>query len=473
MMRIRLTTLFILLCTLAWAGVVNVKDCGAVGDGKHIDSHAINRAIERATKDGEGVVILPKGTYLSYSIRLKSNLTLRLDSGAVIRAAVPDSINCYDAPEENESRYQDFGHSHWKNSLIWGIGLTNVRIEGRGLIDGTGALTRGHTKNRKLMIGKANKAVAMRDCRNVRISGVSFLNCGHFALLLTGVDSLLVEDVVADTNRDGFDIDCCKDVMIRRCKVNTLNDDAIVLKCSYALGWAKPTENVIVEDCDVSGYDCGTYLDGTLGTTVVTVPDKDGPTGRIKLGTESNGGFRNIIVRNCRFTHCRGLAIETVDGAAVENVEFSDITMHDICNSPIYIRLGDRMRAPEGFSHSSLNNVRINNVKVTDADCRYACLLIGMEGRPLRNISISDMTVEYRGGVTMDDYREQRGANHFFRNVGEATYPEPSAHGIQPAWGWSLQHIENITLKNIKMTLKTPDERQMMYQKDVKNLIQL
>lgn len=94
-----------------------------------------------------------------------------------------------------------------------------------------------------------------------------------------------------------------------------------------------------------------------------------------------------------------------------------------------------------------------------------------MEGNPIRNVSISNLTVQYLGGLTMKDYEEQRGRNTFFSSRNENTYPEPSAHGIQPAWGWSLQHIEGIEFRNIKMTLMTPDERPQLFQKDVKNLV--
>lgn len=466
-----LTITMMLICLCIRATVLDVKNYGAVGDGRTIDSDVINRVIEEASTHPGDTVYLPKGNYCCYSIHLKSNITLVLDKHATILAAAPDGTRGYDHPEFNaDSVYQDFGHSHWHNSLMWGEGLRNVTICGDGLIDGSGVLTRGTGKNRNTNTIVANKALAMKNCRNVKVSGIRFLNCGHFAMLLTGVDSLLIEDVVADTNRDGIDIDCCEDVCVRRCKINTLNDDAIVLKCSYALGWAKPTRNVMVEDCDVSGYDTGTLMDGTKQTTVTVVPDRDGPTGRIKLGTESSTCFKDILVRNCRFNHCRGLAIESVDGAELRDVEFRDITMNDICNSPIYIRLGDRMRSPKGTAPSSIDGVRICNVVVKDADARYACLIYGMKGNPIRNVSITNLSVEYRGGLTMRDFKEQRGRNTFFSSRNESTYPEPSAHGIQPAWGWSLQHIDGLLLENVKMTLMNPDGRPKVFKKDVKNL---
>ena len=280
-----------------------------------------------------------------------------------------------------------------------------------------------------------------------------------------------------DTNRDGFDIDCCERVVVRNCRVNTVNDDAIVLKCSYALGRPKPTEHVLIEDCEVSGFDVGTMLNGTRTTLTEKAPDGDGPTGRIKLGTESNGGFRHITIRRCKFTHCRGLALETVDGAEMRDIRVSDLTMIDICNSPIYIRLGNRMRAPEGFHHSKVSGIRINNVHVTNADSRYACLIAGVENHPVRKVRIKNLSVQFRGGLTLKDVEEQRGCNPFFipearksGQLGEANYPEPSAHGIQPAWGFSISYAENIRLKNVHLETIHPDERPVFYFNNTKNI---
>ena len=481
MYRLRLTLISLLLATLFTEGVAAtyyVRNFGAKGDGQHIDSPTINAALLKAANEGGGTVVLNEGTYLCYSIHLQSNVTLRIEKGAILKAAPVTETQGYDEAEHNDyNKYQDFGHSHWHNSLLWGENLHHVTIEGDGFIDGADVLTRGGSRRSNTGMTTANKALALRNCHHVTIRNLSFHACGHFAMLLTGVDDLLIENVIADTNRDGFDIDCCERVVIRGCHVNTLNDDAIVLKCSYALGQPKPTKNVLIENCHVSGYDVGSLLAGTRTTNIEKAPDGDGPTGRIKLGTESNGGFQHITIRNCAFTHCRGLALETVDGAPMEDIDVSDITMHDICNSPIYIRLGNRMRAPEGFRHSTVNDIRLNNIHVTVADSRYACIIAGVEGNPVRNVTLKNVSIQFRGGLTLDDVKLQRGANPFFvpearknGERGEANYPEPSAHGIQPAWGFSISDAENIRLKNVKLELINPDERPKFYFKNTKKI---
>ena len=168
----------------------------------------------------------------------------------------------------------------------------------------------------------------------------SLLHCGHFGLLATGVDNLSILNVKVDTNRDGFDIDCCKNVRISHCTVNAPWDDAIVLKASYGLGYFKDTENVTISDCFVSGYDRGSVLDCTWQRDEPQAPDHGFVTGRIKLGTESSGGFKNIAITNCIFERCRGLALETVDSGKLEDIVISNITMRDIVNAPIFLRLG-------------------------------------------------------------------------------------------------------------------------------------
>lgn len=365
----------------------DVKEFGATGNGTTLDTDAINKAIEIAAKAGGGTVNFPAGTYLSYSIRLKSHITLYLEQGATILAATPQGDIGYDAPEAGPgNKYQDFGHSHWQNSLIWGIGLENVSILGPGTIYGKG-LTRGGPYRTPV----GNKAIALKLCRNVILKDFTILYGGHFGILATGVDNMTIDNLKIDTNRDGIDVDACRNVRISNCTVNSPWDDAICLKSSYALGYARATENVTITNCQVTGYDRGTLIDGTYKRDEYKkVPDKEGLTGRIKFGTESNGGFKNITISNCVFEFCRGLALETVDGGLLEDISISNITMRDIVNSPIFLRLGGRMRGPEGVPIGKLRRVSISNLMVYNADSHFSSIISGIPDHDIEDIKLNN-----------------------------------------------------------------------------------
>ena len=386
----------------------NIRDYGAKGDGNVVDSKAINDAIEAAVKVGGGTVYFPAGTYLSYSIRLKSNISLYLDQGCTILAADSSHGGRYDEPDPGPgNRFQDYGHSHWHNSLIWGENLENISILGPGTIYGKG-LSRGFNRSDNwerigvragpfMWEGGANKAIALKLCRNVILKDFTILYGGHFGILATGVDNFTIDNLKMDTNRDGMDIDCCNNVRISNCTINSPYDDAICLKSSYALGYAKPTQNVTITNCQVSGYDLGTFHNGTYQRKEFNqVPDQEGPTGRIKFGTESNGGFKNITISNCVFDYCRGLALETVDGALLEDVTITNITMRDIVNSPFFLRLGGRMRGPQGVVIGELRRVNISNVMVHNADSHFSTLISGLPGNEIEDVQFNNIRIYYQ-----------------------------------------------------------------------------
>jgi hypothetical protein len=437
----------------------NVKQFGAKGDSINFDTDAINKAIEAASAAGGGTIYFPAGKYLSFSIRLKSNITLFLDNGAVLIAADPNQgKGGYDAPEPNASdKYQDFGHSHWHNSLIWGENLQNISIIGNGLINGKG-LTRGGSSK----VGLGNKAIALKLCRNVILKDFSILTGGHFCLLATGVDNLTIDNVKLDTNRDGFDIDCCRHVHISNCSVNSPFDDAIVLKSSFGLGFARVTEDVTITNCSVSGFDIGTFLDGTYKReNAGKVPDRGVVTGRIKFGTESNGGFRNITISNCTFEFCRGLALETVDGGILEDISISNITMRDVMGAPFFMRLGSRMRGPEGIPVGKLRRVNISNVVAYGANPDYASLLVGIPGFDIEDIRMDNITILVKGGAPIEQAA-------LIVPEKENAYPDPQEFGKIPAYGFFIRHAKNITMTNIELKLENEDSRPPFILEDVK-----
>ncbi len=370
--------------------------------------------------------------------------------------------------------------------LIWGENLENISILGPGLINGDG-LVRGGSQSRskeeqEALKGKApkgreigpfgypnardnvepgwgNKAIALKLCRNVILKDFSILHGGHFAILATAADNLTINNLKIDTDRDGIDIDCCKNVRVSDCFVNSPFDDGICLKSSYPLGYARATENVTITNCQVSGYDEGTMLDGTYKRDYNKYSHHS-PTGRIKFGTESNGDFKNITISNCVFDYCRGLALETVDGSHLEDVTINNITMRDIENCPIFLRLGRRMRGPEGRSIGELRRVIISNVVIYNAVPK-SVLIVGLPEKDIEDVQLDNIKIYYKGGGT----KEQAAIN---LPEDETGYPEPDNFGDTPAYGFFIRHVKNIKMSNIEVKYLNEDLRSPFILDDVK-----
>ena len=475
--------------------VFEVKSFGDIGDGTTLDTTAINRAIAAAAAAGGGTVHFSAGTYASYSVHLKSNVVLYLDAGATLLAADPPAEGQpggYDAPEANAwDKYQDFGHTHWHNSLIWGENLENIAILGPGRIFGKG-LSRGNAGPRKdplpgeprpprneppfnpvprtagqggsgggvtpetpfgypsprdvLPAGIGNKAIALKNCRNVIFRDFTIFHGGHFGILATGVDNWTCDGLKIDTNRDGIDFDCCQNVRVSNCTINSPLDDGICPKSSYGLGYLRPTENISITNCQVSGFVEGTLLDGTR---------KHGnarPTGRIKCGTEANGGFHNLTISNCIFEYCSGLALEEVDGGLLEDVTVSNLTMRDIVNAPIYLRLGARLRGPDPIAVGALRRIKIDNVVAHNVAAQSGVLILGLPGHAIEDVSLSNIFIDYAGGGTAEQAKREVPED-------EKAYPEPSRHGTMPSWGMFARHVKNFSVSHVEFRTAKDDLR--------------
>ena len=475
----------------------DVRAYGATGDGKALDTEAINKAIDAAAAAGGGTVWFPAGTYASYSIHLKSNVALYLDQGATILAADPPPAGTpggYDAPEPNAwDKYQDFGHTHWHNSLIWGEGLENVSILGPGRIFGKG-LTRGYgpkdplpgeprlprppipqfpppdvgpattpfgypNPHDTLAAGIGNKAIALKNCRNVILRDFTIYHGGHFGILAIATDNFTLDNLTIDTNRDGMDIDCCRNVRVSNCTVNSPNDDGICLKSCFGLGYARATENVTITNCQVSGFEEGTLLDGTLKPKQ---PGRGGPTGRIKFGTEANGGFKNITIANCVFTYSSGLALEEVDGGWMEDVTVTNLTMRDIVNAPIFIRLGARLRGPDNPPVGGARRITISNIVASNVSPAHGILISGIPGYRIEDVTLSHILIEYKGGGTKEQAARAVPED-------EKAYPEPGRFGTISSWGMFARHVQGLSLDHIELRTLTEDLRPAIILDEVKN----
>lgn len=626
----------------------DVTAYGAVSGGDPVrNTEAVNRAITEAARNGGGTVRIPAGDYKVYTVRLCSGVNLLLDKDCVLRAARTDIRHSYETQEGEGGNYdkpevnlyagiQDHGHTYFANSLIYGADIADVMIYGEGLIDGScfedgfrryvllGGDPGMPQKRSEPGVGGdgewfGNKAISLVRCKNVVLKGFRLVIGGHFAIIAEGVENMLVEDVLVDTTRDGLDVDCCQNVTVRNSTFNSLTDDALVMKASYGAGKFMPLKNVLIEDCVVSGYDAGSVYAGVYTREKLVAADRGGPTGRVKLGTESTCGYEQVTVRRVRFERSRGFALEAVDGSGLTDILFTDCEMENISSSPIFIRAGERGRFPvtgnsreetveagagnvrldnrnwvlparqeytcypakrytpsyrkdrtvsiDGHSAFAVVNeeepayvnpanvaeengifygkkydadsgsyvsdrsrkieawelpcyanacgsgsmakvadIEISNVKITNADPRYPILIMGLADSPVQRVSMKNISVEFRGGLSMEHAVEQRQlntnweytqfgtrpsvqslpwlVNTFFLkeegllprvdwdketgswkddpyNVPELThvYPEPENWGILPAYGLYARHVEGLSLEQVSFAWKVEDGR--------------
>jgi polygalacturonase len=443
----------------------DIRRFGAKGDGTTIDSHAINSAIEAAS--GGGTVVIPPGVYACYSIRLKSHVAIYIQQGATILAAPTPyqglTSGGYDAAERQGAwePYQDWGHNHWHNALIWGENIHDFGIFGPGLIWGKG-LSRGHDEKTLPSVtapGVGDKTIALKNCHNVILSDFSILQGGWFGVLATGVDNLTIDNLKIDTNRDGIDIDCCKNVRVSNCTVNSPWDDGICPKSSYALGYQRVTENLTITNCYLTGdYELGTLLDGTWKH--IQPGSHSWGTGRIKLGTETNGGFKNVTISNCVFENCQGFALESVDGAIVEDITFTGITMRNVRSAPFFLRLGARLRGPKPQTVvGSMKRIIISNVTSSNSSA-LPSMIAGVREHPVEDVKISDVYLHQVGGAGSDKaaIEPPEKADH---------YPEPNMFGDLPATGIFARHARNIEVSNVEIATESADARPAFYLDDV------
>ena len=459
------------------------------GDGKTVDTPAINKAIETAAAAGGGTLLFPAGTYICFTIRLKSHVDLYLSRGCTIQAA--DSPRqgeatgynggMYDAAEPNDpwTPYQDYGHNHWRNSLFYAENQQNfgvfgpALIFGKGLSHGLNDIRGGYEPFVAEQTGVGNKTFALKNCHNVILRDFSVLKGGHFAVLATGVDNLTLDNLLIDTDRDGFDIDCCRNVRVSNCTVNTPWDDAICPKSSYALGYPRPTEDITIANNYVTGYyELGSVIAGTWKKYA-----EDAPVlrqGRIKCGTESNGGFRNISITGNVIEGCKGIALESSDGAFLEDIAITGNTMRDIVDAPLFLRLNRRNRNPkETVRTGTLRRVLISNLVSYNSASSTASIFSGISSNLIEDVKLSNCYFGHGGlpkvmrvnwGETTQPMPDWR-AIHVPEK--EGAYPELLQFGPTPSNGFFIRHLRNLEMSHVEVAPTNADPRPAFWLEDV------
>jgi polygalacturonase len=418
---------------------ITVTDHGVVPDGKTLNTPAIQAWIDRCAANGGGTLRFPAGRYLTGGLTLCSHLTLQFDNGAVLLGSPNlDHYRHYDpVPEAFQESAEGL------RALLFAIDCEQIRLLGPGTIDGQGALLSPYTTVRA---GRPRNIWFAR-CKDVTVDGLHLRSSGFWMQHYLKCQGLRLIDLDVwnheSCNNDGIDVDCCRDVIIRGCKLDTA-DDAICLKS----GNDQPTENVLVTSC-ITRTHCNHF----------------------KIGTESNGGFRNIRVdgmvmipsdrkeshpgtEGADYRGASGIAIGSVDGGMLENISVQNVTMDQV-RVPFFIRLGDRGRPIGGTDvHQPVSyscNISISGVRAKGASSQ-GCYVIGLPDARIRDVSISDCDLEFEGGVSSDVLNREIPQNR-------AGYPSMEAFGTLPAYGIFARDVDGLELRNMRLNTRSTDPR--------------
>jgi len=409
----------------------NVLNFGAKGDGLTKDTRAVQSAIDSCFAHGGGTVCFPSGIYLCGSLHLRSNIALYLDHGSVIRMSKDnEDFDPYEKLDFKNAGDKETSFFHY--ALLCGEDLEHIAILGTGIVDGN-RIKRG-----------GPKPIALKRCSQVIIRDITLKNAPNYNISMLGTDFVNISGVtILNGYSDGIDPDGCKNVRISDCYIDSF-DDAIVPKASYSLGYLRSVENLTVTNC-ILASNCNAF----------------------KFGTESGGGFKNVTVSNCTVIARKvgkpadaGIALESVDGAEIEGVTITNISMASII-SPIFLRLGNRGRDMATPKPGYLRNVLISHITATGAT--QASLITGIPGYPIENITIDHLLIAYKGGGSFKGDIE---------SVPELIkeYPDSDMFGAIPSWGFYVRHAKNLKLQDIDLTLEHPEKRNAFIFEDVAQL---
>jgi polygalacturonase len=433
--------LMMLGCAAAGARDYSIIDFGAVSDTTKLSSAAIQRAIDQCGADGGGRVVVPAGHYTIGTLVLRSGVELHLESGATLYGST--RLADY---RPMRSSYVSLRTQTETVQLIYADSAAHVSITGRGTIDGRGrafaklswndeGITRPHL-------------LRFIQCRDVVVSGITLRNSGCWMQHYLACDQVRIEGITVfnrnNYNNDALDIDGCHDVVVRGMLADS-DDDAITLKSTSP----RLCENIRIADCVVSSH-CNA----------------------IKLGTETNGGFRNISIAGIvvrpsadqrekffgQWIGSSAISLEIVDGGKMENVSISDITVEGT-ESPIFIRLANRARGYfEGqvIDHvGTIRGIYLDNIHIRHAG-KMGCSITGLPGHPVEDVWLSRIHLHHRGGVAEKDMPAIRQA---LTDEKEKEYPEATMWGNLPAKGFYMRHTRNIHFDDITVMTEEDDVR--------------
>ena len=426
----QLVLTFLFLLNLAYAQTFLVTDFGAVGDSITLNTSAIQSAIDSCALKGGGKVVVPQGIFLTGTLFMKNNVILHIDSGGVLKGSA--TLAHYPTVTPTLRTFTD---TYVQRALIYGENLRNIAFEGKGKINGNGLST--------VFLNNNNRVFGFRlfSCTNVRYEGLTLQNSAFWMMHNCNIDTLVIRNITITNhcfgNQDGINIDACRNVLVENCDVDA-NNDPIVMKGTLP-AWC---ENVVVRNCTLATY-----------------------SRAVKIGTETQGFFRNIRVHDCVVKKSTrgplgldakcGINLSIVDGGSMENVSIENISLDGII-TPIMIRLGNQARKhtpsapPPGVGF--VRNIQLKNLTL-NASSNISSTITGIPGYRVENILLENISITVPGG-------QDSVPAGFVLPENESGKPEHDIFGDTiPAHGIYFRHVDGLKLCNVSIQTQQPDLR--------------
>lgn len=435
-------------------GLYNVFNFGAKGDGKTLDTRAIQLAIDRCNKEGGGTVYLHKGCFVSGTIYLKDNVNLYIEAGAVLKAS--DNLDNFPV---KPSKYPSYtGEFVTNKMLIYAEEVKNISISGRGTIDGNGDYwIEGPYGSPSFSVRP--RIIHMRGCEDIQVRDITLYNSASWVQSYQSCKNLLIDGVSVNSrenkdiekpryidargrNTDGMDIIDCQKVRVSSCFIVS-GDDGICLK---SFSPDEKCRDITITNCVLSTNGSG-----------------------IKIGTETAGGFEDITVSNCVVydTRAEAIALLTADGANIERVTISNISLRNIKGAAIAIRLGVRNRPytlNAKINKPLIKDIIIQNVQGTRISTDFGCSITGIPGYSVENVILKNINLEFEGEGTIADSNREIPEH-------ETSYPSGRVFGRIPAYGFFIRHVNNLLLDNVWLRFLKDDHRPAVLCDDVEQLV--
>ena len=381
----------------------NISGYGAIGDGKTINTSVIQATINACTTAGGGIILIPKGVFITGAIFLKQGVNLRIEKGGVLKGSTKQD----DYPQIM-TRWEGIERK-WTSALLNIVDVNNIEITGEGTIDGSGTewpkIIRQNsqqfqeftqaTRDSLMKIPRLGRPrlICFQNCKNVNISNLKLRNQAVWCLHILYCKNVVVKNLNIRAEHsilssDGIDIDSSSDVFISGCDID-VNDDCISIKSGKdenGLLINRPSKNIMIEKCRF-GYGHG----------------------GVALGSETSGGIRNVEIRNCVVDSGNWAPIrfktQPSRSGIVENITYRNIEIKDV-RQAFEFNMEWRMVPPIASPAKVLPIVR--NVRFININGKAYSLgnIHGLNDSPITNVKFINCNISAQRGLTVDNVKD-------------------------------------------------------------------